>query len=137
TVTMRTIPAARAEATTSDSGRVIMSRWVWLSRAGRGSGAGCAGAVTMARSADKESSGAEPGQFLVHHRRVQLGEQRLGRGQRGAGPQRNRGPARRAVVRPGDHRVGRAARLVALFHPRHVRPGTGAAQQLVDLLRGA
>src|SRR2546430_10732357 len=96
---MRTIPAARAEATTSDIERVIMSRWVWLSRAGRGSGEGCAGAVTIDRSASGTWSRAEPGKFLVHHRGVQLGEQRLGRGQRCAGPQRYRGPARRAVDR--------------------------------------
>src|SRR2546430_16856057 len=97
---MRTMPAARAEATTLDTGRSIMSRWVWLSRAGRGSGEGCAGAVTTDRSAGKNTSyGAEPGEFLVHHRGVQLGEQRLWRGQRGAGPQRDRGAVPAAVVR--------------------------------------
>ena len=51
TVTIRTIPAARAAATTRETGRSIMSRWVWLSSAGVGSGEGGTGAVTAARSA--------------------------------------------------------------------------------------
>ena len=51
TVTTRAIPAARAVATTAGTGRSIMSRWVWLSSAGLGSGAGGTGAVTTNRSA--------------------------------------------------------------------------------------
>ena len=56
TVTTRAIPAARAAASTPGTGMSIMSRWVWLSSAGLGSGEGGAGAVTTARSADNDGS---------------------------------------------------------------------------------
>ena len=56
TVTTRAIPAARAAASTPETGSWIMSRWVWLSSAGLGSGDGGTGAVTADRSAGKNAS---------------------------------------------------------------------------------
>ena len=111
------------------TGRSIRSRWQWLSRASAGSGSG--------RRGWRRSRLLQPGQLLVGKPRVELGEQRRGRLQRRARPDRLGLPPRRAAVVAGDHRVRRTALLGDLLDPRHRRPGAGAAEHLVHLLRRA
>src|ERR1700722_3972565 len=61
----------------------------------------------------------EPGDFLVNHGLVQLGEQRYAVGKRRAGRHRTGLPAERRVVVAGDDRVGGGALLGHGLDPRH------------------
>src|SRR5664279_6523714 len=83
-------------------------------------------------SADRGPAGARFAERLV-----QLREQRAGLGQRPAGRQRHRRPARLLLgVVAGKDGVRGTALLVDLHEVRLRGPDSGAAEGFVDLLRG-
>src|SRR4051794_9758913 len=146
-----------------------MSRWVWLSIAGEASGSGDGGGSPrrLAREDADRLTGAprrrsslrfalllclcaspharspsallQAPDLLLDDRLVELGEDRLRRGQRrpGGGERRRRPDRLPLAVGPGDDRVRRAVVEVGdLVDLRRDRPDAGAAEQLVHLLRG-
>src|SRR5439155_27290679 len=129
TCTSRVTPTAAAAPIAATGSPPTMSRWVCESRTGTASGCGGGGFI--------DGSSAEPGQFLVDDRRVELLEDRLRRVERATDLDRPRLPPRADGLVAGQHRVPRPAlQVVDLDDRRHgcVHPGT--AEQFVDRLRG-
>src|SRR5580700_9955649 len=148
TFTTRPMPRARAASSTPSTGSPRMSMCVCASKPpGSGRAAASRGddplrhgglpppispwpypPVPPSESAEPTGEGMlsfgllifrEPGDFLVHHGLVQLGEQRCGGGKRRAGRHRTGLPAERRVVVAGDDRVGGGALLGHGLDPRH------------------
>ena len=98
---------------------------------------GAPATVAVAGRAD-----AEPGELLVDHGRVELGEHRGRLGDRRAGLHRSRLPARGAGVVTGDHRVRAGDRTRAgievgdLIDARHRHQLALPAEDRVDPVRG-